>query len=204
MRETSKTKLKMMRPDFTAKHEAEIARIGRLLRETRMRLGLTLQQVAVSADLTKGFVSQVERGEASASLGSLYRLCESLGIPVSLLFSSKSSGKVVRQSAGRAVYVGGSRSEGRVCTPPSERRGQVVEVCFSEAGPAPEDFWTHEGELVTAFVTSGELEVRFPDRTVTLGPGDSITYSPAEPHAWWNPSANRVTTVLFFHLPAQY
>lgn len=192
------------RSDSKARHEAEIARIGRLLRETRQRRGLTLEQVARSAGLTKGFASQVERGESSASLASLYRLCDSLGMPISSLFHSRSSGKVVRQSEARVVHVGGMSLEGRVRTPPSERRSQVVEVSIDEGGSPPEDLWTHEGELVTACITAGELEMRFPDRTVTLGAGDSITYSPAEPHAWWNPSANRATSVLFFHVPAEY
>ena len=120
------------------------------------------------------------------------------------MFHSKPSGKVVRESEARVVPVGGLKLEGRVRTPPSERRGQVVEVCINQAGPAPEGFWTFEGELVAACVISGELEVRFPDRTVRLAAGDSITYSPAEPHAWWNPSEDNATTVLFFHVPAQY
>jgi quercetin dioxygenase-like cupin family protein len=55
-----------------------------------------------------------------------------------------------------------------------------------------------------ATVVGGALEVRFADRTATLGEGDTISYSPSEPHSWRNPDEHHPATVLFFEIPAEY
>ena len=51
------------------KEAEEIARVGARLRQERLQRGLSINEVAKRANLTKGFISQLERGETSASLG---------------------------------------------------------------------------------------------------------------------------------------
>ncbi|MGB3337961.1 MAG: helix-turn-helix transcriptional regulator, partial [Devosia sp.] len=53
--------------------------IGTKLRTARKTRGLTLDQVAQAAGLTKGFVSRLERDDVSPSVASLVTVCEVLG-----------------------------------------------------------------------------------------------------------------------------
>ena len=74
--------------------------VGRHLREARLRGKLTLAAVASAAGVTRSFVSAVERGETSPSIGSLYRICDVLGISMSSLFESsgREGNTVVRRA----------------------------------------------------------------------------------------------------------
>ena len=60
--------------------------IGAKLRAARKLRSLTLDQVALAAGLTKGFVSRLERDDVSPSVASLVAVCDVLGLRVGELF----------------------------------------------------------------------------------------------------------------------
>ena len=132
--------------------------------------GLTLDDVAGSAGFTKSFVSAVERGETSPSIGSLYAICEVLGITMSALFETVETpeSNVVRRADVEGTYFGGEGVVNYVLSPRGERRAQVIETHIAPGGsPGPEP-WSHNGELVMATVLEGRVEFRFGERTTTL------------------------------------
>lgn len=63
-----------------------LQRIGRTIRETRQAKKLTLKQLGRRAGLSTSLLSQIERAESSASIGSLWRISRALGLPVGDLF----------------------------------------------------------------------------------------------------------------------
>ena len=83
--------------------------VGGRLREARRARGLTLDGVAASAGFTKSFVSAVERGETSPSIGSLYAICNALGLAMSALFEAADApeSSVVRRADVEGAYFGG-------------------------------------------------------------------------------------------------
>jgi transcriptional regulator with XRE-family HTH domain len=180
--------------------------VGQRLREARQRRGATLDEVAGTAGVTKSFVSAVERGETSPSIGSLYRICEALGISMSALFDNVGGqgSSVVRRTEVQGTYFGGEGVVNYVLSPRSERRAQIIETRIAPGGTPGRELWSHPGELVMATVVDGALEVRFADRSATLGTGDTIAYAPSEPHSWRNPDERRPAVVLFFEIPAEY
>ena len=52
--------------------------IGERIRDLRNRNGLTQQELADRTELTKGFISQLERGQVSASVVTLFDLIEQI------------------------------------------------------------------------------------------------------------------------------
>lgn len=60
---------------------------GARLREIRLRRQLSLTELARQAGVSKGFVSQLERGLTRASVPTLLRICEVLQIEVGDLFT---------------------------------------------------------------------------------------------------------------------
>jgi len=180
--------------------------VGGRLREARRGLGMTLDDVAGEAGLTKSFVSAVERGDTSPSIGSMYRICEVLGIPVATLFETEErpESNVVRRADVRGVSFGGKGVENLVLSPRSERRAQVIETRIAPGGsPGPEP-WSHSGDLIIATVLEGAVEFRFESHSTVLHAGDTIAYSPAEPHSWGNPDDVTPAVALFFGMPAEY
>lgn len=177
-----------------------VDRIGKRLRGIRAERGLTLQQVAAASGLTRAFLSQLERGETSASVSSLYRICAALGVGLQDLFEPPQS-SLVRASERRASFLGGTGVVDYLLTPESERRAELIETHLEPGGTADEELFIRPGDLVIAHVRHGKLEVRLDAELIALGEGDTLTFDPTVPHTWRNPSKRAKAVVLFVDLP---
>ena len=180
-----------------------VQNIGRHLRAARQERGLTLRQVAATSGLTAAFISQLERGDTSASVSSLVNICAALGIEVTSLFEKPSS-TLVRRTDRAPAMLGGEGVVDYLLTPAGEKRAQVIETHLEPGGYADEQLYTRGGELVICLVQSGTLELRIEDDVFTLGAGDTITLDPKVPHTWRNPSRRSRSRVLWVDVPAEY
>jgi transcriptional regulator with XRE-family HTH domain len=177
--------------------------IGRRLRSARQERGLTLQHVAKSSGLTAAFISQLERGDTSASVSSLVKIAAALGIEVTSLFEKPSS-TLVRHSERVPSMLGGEGLVDYVLTPGGEKRAQVIETHLDPGGNADKELYTRGGDLLVCVVQSGTLEMRIEDERILLRAGDAITLDPKIPHTWSNPSRRNRTRVLWVDVPAEY
>ena len=57
--------------------------IGKRIRQLRVQNDLTLEELASRTELTKGFLSQLERNLASCSIATLEDIAEALGVSMS-------------------------------------------------------------------------------------------------------------------------
>ena len=69
--------------------------IGEKIKNLRTILGLTQEELAERAELTKGFISQLERGLTSPSVSSLEDVLEALGTNISDFFKEEKNERVV-------------------------------------------------------------------------------------------------------------
>ena len=69
--------------------------IGNKLKELRLQNDLTLEELASRSELTKGFLSQVERNLTSPSISTLSDLLEALGSSLSEFFKEDKEPKIV-------------------------------------------------------------------------------------------------------------
>jgi len=60
-------------------------KLGQRIREERLKLNLTQEQLAESVDISISYMGQIERGERSLTLDTLIRLVNRLGITVDYL-----------------------------------------------------------------------------------------------------------------------
>lgn len=65
--------------------------IGKRIRQLRMMKGLTLAEMASGAELTKGFLSQLERDQTSPSINTLRQILNALGTDLPTFFSPDNS-----------------------------------------------------------------------------------------------------------------
>ena len=63
--------------------------IGEKIRRLRMELQLTQEELADRTELTKGYISQVERDLASPSIATLVDILEALGTTLGEFFSDE-------------------------------------------------------------------------------------------------------------------
>ncbi|MDO4572642.1 MAG: cupin domain-containing protein [Clostridia bacterium] len=69
--------------------------IGGKVKNLRLLLGLTQEELAARTELSKGFISQLERNIASPSIATLLDILEALGTNVNEFFSEEPDRKVV-------------------------------------------------------------------------------------------------------------
>ncbi len=86
--------------------------LGEVLRRRRTAQGRTLREVAASARVSLGYLSEVERGRKEASSELLAAICGALGVPMSAVMREVSD-ELARAEAA-AVGALGVRDPGRV------------------------------------------------------------------------------------------
>jgi transcriptional regulator with XRE-family HTH domain len=184
--------------------QASELRVGARLRARRLERGLTISEVAERAELTAGFISQLERDLTSASLSSLYRICAVLGIRVGSLVDDVPAGRLIRreQQTRRSLALGSA--EHLLLSSGDEPRFHVTESHIPPGASAGDGLYTLPADVELVYVLSGSLELRVGDETHLLGEGDTLTYSPRDPHTWRNASETDEAVVLWTALPNPY
>jgi transcriptional regulator with XRE-family HTH domain len=177
------------------------ARIGAQLHAARLARRKTLSEVAEASGLTKGFVSKLERDQASASVASLLRLCEALGISVGALFHA-SPGEVIRHNAYQPINFGGIGVAEYLLTPHGERRVQAILSEISPGGGSGDELYSLPADVEFVFVLEGQLQIQLRDQDILLEPGDALTFPPRTKHTFRSVRPDGPTRVLWVFSPA--
>ncbi len=184
----------------TPGQERPAVRIGARLRAARKLKGLTLDQVAQGAGLTKGFVSRLERDDVSPSVASLVAVCDILGLRVGELFDPPAT-SVQRAGEGRLINFGGQGAVERLITPGTQSALEVIHSLIEPGGTGGDELYSLACEAECAYVISGTLEVELENGVETLTSGDAMTFPGNAPHTWRNPGSE-ICQVLWILAPA--
>jgi transcriptional regulator with XRE-family HTH domain len=175
--------------------------IGPRLRALRLARNLTLEQVAQGAGVTKGFVSRVERDQASVSIAALLRICEVLQTPVGALFDS-SPYALVAADAAPVIEFGASRVRQLVLTPSGVTDLRVVKLLLSPGANATGGVYTGARDTTFIHVVKGKLAFDLEGQQFELGEGDSLTFPGRTPHTYRNASGRDRCEALLVVAPA--
>ena len=177
------------------------SRLGRL----RMENKLTIGELAASAGVSQGLISQIERGQGNPSFGTLVKLAHALHTPVGALFSGEEAEErsgLVRADERRRLVISSTDIEYELLTP---RVGGRLAVYMTRIPPG----WTnehlpsqHEGEEV-ALIIEGELLLYVGAEQHHLFAGDSLTFDAMAPHWSRNPT-DRVTVGVKAATPSTF
>lgn len=72
--------------------------VGEKVKNLRLKMGLTQEELAERSDLTKGFISQLERGNTSPSVDTMAHIVRALGTNLAEFFSETASEPVIYPS----------------------------------------------------------------------------------------------------------
>lgn len=198
-----------MEPEIVVSDEAaghvraavQSPRIGSRLRAARRARGMTIAELASAADLSNGFISLLERDETNASVATLLRICELLGVRIGSLFEQPRT-SLVRKREREVVNFGGFGVEDVVLTPRWERSLEVIESTIEAGGRSGDEPHAFEADAELIYILKGSLDLTMGDEVHRLRSGDALLIDPRDAHSWVNPSRTSDATVLWIITPA--
>lgn len=159
-----------------------------------------MAELAEATGLTSGFLSQLERDLTSVSLSSLARICSALDVRFGDVLDEAPTGAVIRREDASAWTAIGAH-EDTLLSSSEERRFHLLESRIPPGAGAGDDLYTFPADVELVYVLAGQLELRVQEKLYLVGAGDTVTYSPRDPHTWRNPSEGEETVVLWFAVP---
>src|SRR4029079_14753212 len=157
--------------------------VGERLREIRLLRRATLRAIAERAGVSESFLSQVERGRASASIASLRRIAGALGVTVADLFDSSGppGPKVLRRDERPSLSFGVLGTK-RLLTPRPLGQLEVFAGELDVGGSSGTEPYAHGDSEELLIVQSGHVQLELGADVHELESGDSIAYRSSTPH----------------------
>jgi transcriptional regulator with XRE-family HTH domain len=157
--------------------------LGARVRELRQERGLTLKALGGRAGLSHPFLSQLERGLARPSVGSVERIARALGVPVTALWSTRRSrpARVARADEGVLISHVEPGAPGGVRAVPDDDSPLQVREWSGGSRSWPRDRDTVPGEILL-YVARGALEVDLDGAVHALDEGDTLRFDGEVPH----------------------
>jgi transcriptional regulator with XRE-family HTH domain len=165
--------------------------LGARIREFRHARKLTLRQLATRAATSPGFLSQLERGQVNASVGTLRRLCEELGVTLPDLFTDHHANgpRILRKQDRAEIHVSDTSAKYLLSQKPL-RNLEVYVAEFAPGGTAGEAY-VHDDSQEIVLVISGSVILELDGSKHRLDAGDSAEYRTSVPHTVHNISDDR-------------
>lgn len=165
--------------------------IGEKIKDLRNRNGLTQEELANRAELTKGFISQLERGQVSPSVVTLLDLIECLGITASEFFRETEEEKIVFSEEGYFEKIDEQGNSIQWIVPTAQGNSMEPLLVVIQPHQSLNEDKPHAGEEF-GYVISGKLKVHLGDKFYTVKAGESFYYPAKRSHYIENPGARPV------------
>jgi transcriptional regulator with XRE-family HTH domain len=178
--------------------------VGERLRALRHSRRCTLRTVAERSGLSESFLSQVERGRSSASIASLRRIADALGVSIADLFDQDGlPGPRVLRRGDRPTLSFGVLGRKHLLTP---RPLQHLEVFVGEldvGGSTGGQPYAHGDSEELFVVIAGTVQLELGGELFELEQGDSIDYRSSTPHRASN-IGDELAEVMWVISPPSY
>lgn len=179
--------------DTPVEAEPELdALVGTNLKAERTARGLSLDELAREAGVSRTLLGQVELGRTMPSIGVIWKIAQALGVPFSTLLASSAprvGTTVTHRDKAKKLTSADGRFSSRALYPLGD--GHAAE--FYELWMAPhsrEDAEPHRpGTRENLIVVSGKLELQVAGEVHHLERGDCVNFSADQPHSYINRSA---------------
>jgi transcriptional regulator with XRE-family HTH domain len=163
--------------------------LGEHLRSFRTARAMSLRALADRAQVTASFLSQLENGRTSASVATLRRLADALGIGLAdLLDPTAPSDRVLVRRGEHPLFPSTDGIRKYCITQPPLR---AVEVYVGDLDPGAEtgpDLYTHGNAQEIFLVLGGEVLLHLGEETIVMHQGDSVEFQSSVPHRLVNAS----------------
>lgn len=184
-------------PSPTPSHDFNV---GAKLRAFRLLRGLSMDEVAARAGVSKSFLSRFERDHVQSSIATLLRICDAVGVQPAAIFEPPTT-NFVRAGEGAPINLGGVGMQERIIGGGNHGHMMVLHSTIEPGGGSGEEPYAIRAEQDLVHVLTGHLTLSVDGESFTLGAGDTLSFDPKTPHTWRNPSPTEVCTAVWVIVP---
>ena len=178
--------------------------IGEKLRQLRLQRGLTQEELADRCELSKGFISQVERNLASPSIATLTDMLECLGSSLPAFFNEKAAEKTVFAPQDMFVKEDAEELRGSLTWLIPDAQKNDMEPILVELGPGGQTMKLSPGEGEEfGYVLHGQVNLVAGKRTYRVRRGFSFCLHPNTTHYLENTGAHPAV-ILWISTPPSF
>ena len=177
--------------------------VGERLRDIRRLRRATLKTIADRAGVSESFLSQVERGRASASIASLRRIATALGVSVADLFEPDGPPRprVLRKDE-RPSLAFGILGRKLLLTPRPLSHLEVFVGELDPGGSTGAEPYAHGDSEELFVVIAGTVQLELGGDVHDLEAGDSIDYRSSMTHRVTNVGEERAEVMWIISPPS--
>ncbi len=180
----------------------DFLKIGERIRNLRLASNLTQEELADRADLTKGFISQLERDQTSISVDSLLQILTVLNVKVTDFFRETAPEKVVYSAHERTGLEDTGAERFELLIPGGTNREMEAAYVTLQPGQQTDPVKPFQGEAF-GYILRGNLTLRFGGEIYVARGGDSFYYSGEREHILEN-SSRRPVEFLWVTTPPMF
>lgn len=157
-------------------------KIGAKIKELRVQKSLTQEELADRAELSKGFISQLERDITSPSIATLVDILQCLGTNLEAFFTDTTSEQVVFKRGDYFEKVDNELNNKIEWIIPNAQKNMMEPILLTlEPGGSTYPDNPHEGEEF-GYVLSGSITIHIGNKTHRAKKGESFYFTPNKNH----------------------
>lgn len=177
--------------------------IGENIKNLRQKMGLTQEELAERSEVTKGFISQLERDLTSPSIDTFSNVLEALGTNFGDFFKNTKDEKIIFTEED---YFEGSYDKLGLTMQwivPNAQKNNMEPVLFTfEKGGETKEYYPYEGEEF-GYVIEGEIKLIVGDKEFILSKGETFYLMPNEKRSIKN-NYDGITKMLWITNPPNF
>jgi len=171
--------------------------IGRHVRQLRARAGLSARALGSRTGFSASFISQMENGLVSPSIGSMQKIAAALGVTLGEFFTAAgegATGTIVRARDRTRFESNWSSADLQLLG--ASRRLEAVLIALDPGGRSGKHPSSGHDHEEFAFVIKGPLALTLGPSRHVLRTGDSVIFLPGELRLWENAGRSAARLML--------
>jgi len=175
--------------------------IGEKIKSLRIMRNMTQEELATRSDLTRGFISQVERDLASPTVENLEMILRALGTDLKDFFSNlENKEKIVFTKEDRIpIYDTPAGVKAELLLTTSEPKNIEPSLVVLEPGCSTDIEKPHEG-VELGYVIEGEIELYLNKEVYLVRKEETFFYSANKKHFIKNKSSTNTATLIWIEI----
>lgn len=177
--------------------------IGNKIKELRVASGLTQEELATRSELTKGFISQIERDLTSPSVDSLLDILEALGTNASDFFTKDSNEQIIFSDDDYFEYENSDLGYVLDWIVPNAQKNMMEPTLITlNQGAKSKRIDPFEGEVL-GYVISGSIILSYGDKNFEVKHGQTFYFEAKKAHCIENKN-KRPARVIWISSPPSF